>query len=100
MKSIIHVDGGANAHILRDRKHFWKYVPYEGDISQVAGTPAPFIGMGIAPATFPGSDYLYLLYPCYYMTNNPQDTLSAPALKYYNQARSTRVEALAWFRVI
>ena len=66
----------------------------------MAGTSAPFIGMGIAPITFPGSDHLYLLYPCYHMPDNPQDTLSALALKYYNQARSTRVEALTWFRVV
>ena len=34
------------------------------------------------------------------MPDDPQDTLCVPALKFYNQARSTRVEALAWLRVV
>ena len=66
----------------------------------MAGTTAPFIGMGIVPITFPGSNQLYLLYPSYHMPDNPQDTLGVPALKFYNQCRSTRVEALAWFRIV
>ena len=55
--------------------------------------------MGIVPITFPGSNYLYLLYPSYHMPDNPQDTLGIPALKYYNQARSVRVETFA-YRVV
>ena len=89
-----------NSHIFRDKNHFWKYVPYKSNITQVAGTTAPFIGMGIVPISFPGSDHLYLLYPSYHMPDNLQDTLGVSALKYYNQCHSTRVEALAWFRIV
>ena len=68
------------------------------DITQVAGTTDPFIGMGIVPITFPGSNHLHLLYPSYHMPDNPQNTLGIPTLKYYNQCRS--IEALVWFRVV
>ena len=50
--------------------------------------------------SFPGSNHLYLLYPSYHIPNNPQDTLSLSALKYYSEARSVRIEALSWLRVV
>ena len=56
--------------------------------------------MGIVPISFPESEHLYLLYPCYHMPINPQNTLGGPALKHYNQARSVKTEVLAWFRVV
>ena len=67
---------------LETRIIFWKYVPYKSNITQVAGTSAPFIGMGIVPIIFPESNHLYLLYPSYHMPDIPQDTLGVPALKY------------------
>ena len=91
----MHVDGGANSHVFRDRNNSWKYVPYKDNITQVVGTSAPFIGMGIFPITFSGSNQLYLLYPSYHMPDNPQDTLCVPAIEFYNQARSARVEVLS-----
>ena len=100
MTSIIHVDGGANSYTFRDRNNFWKYNPYKNYITQVAGTTTPLIGMGIVPITFPGSNHLYLLYSSYHMPDNPQDTICIPALKYYNQCRSTKVKALAWFIIV
>ena len=66
----------------------------------MAGTQAPVEGMGIVPMSFPGSNHLYLLYPSYHMPNNPQDTLSLSALKSYSEARSVRIEALSWVRVV
>ena len=34
------------------------------------------------------------------MPGNPQDTLGLPPIKFYNQARSTRIEALSWLRIV
>ena len=56
--------------------------------------------MGIVPIAFGYLDIIFLLYPCYHIPNNPQNTLGLLAIKKYNQARSVRVEALAWFRVV
>ena len=56
--------------------------------------------MGFVPISLPRSNHLYLLDPSYHMPNDPQDILSIPPLKYYNEARSARVEALVWLRVV
>ena len=98
--SLIHVDGGANSHIFRDRQHFWKYVPTKSVIQQVSGSPATCLGIGIVLVRFPRLEHIFSLFPCYHMPENPQDTLGLPPLKFYNQARSTRLEALSWLRVV
>ena len=97
---LIHVDGGANSHIFQKREHFLFYTETESKVTKVTGSTVYVQGMGIVPITFGDSDSIFLLYPCYHMPNNPQNTLGCPAIKKYNQARSVRVEALAWFRVV
>ena len=94
----MHVDGGANAHIFRDQTHFWKYIPLKSMIQQVTGTTAPVKGMGIVPITLKGSYKIHLLYPCYHMPHNPQDTLGLTAFKYYNDMKMVRLEALSWLK--
>ena len=94
------MDGGANSHIFRQRKHFWKYTPISSSVTTVSGAPAPAVGLGIVPIMFPKSGIIILLYPCYHMPNNPQNTLGLPPLKHYNQTRSTRLEALSWLRIV
>ena len=89
---IIHVDNGANAHIFIKREHFQVYTKTKPKITQVSGNSANFVGMGIVPVTFGESDAIYLLYPCYHIPDNPQNTLDLAPLKKYNQARSARVE--------
>ena len=34
------------------------------------------------------------------MLDNPQDTLGLPALKYYGEMRSVRLEVLSWIRMV
>ena len=34
------------------------------------------------------------------MSDNPQDTLGLPPLNHYNQARSVRLKALVWIKVV
>ena len=34
------------------------------------------------------------------MPGNPQDTLGLCPIKWYNKARSTRLEALSWLRIV
>ena len=47
----------------------------EENITQVPGIITPVEGIGVIPIYFLGSKYLYLLYPCYHMHNNPQVTI-------------------------
>ena len=57
-------------------------------------------GMGIVILTIPKSGFIMVLYPCYHMPGNPQDTLGLPALKYYGRMRSVRTETLAWINLV
>ena len=41
---------------------------------------------------------IHVLYPYYYMPDNPQNTMGLPALTYYEEMKSVRLEALAWIR--
>ena len=56
--------------------------------------------MGIVLVTFPPTKIPYVLYPCYHMPNNPQNTLGLTPIKYYNCARVARVEALDWMHLV
>ena len=94
------MDGGANSHIFRNKKSFWKYVPTSSLIQQVSGSTATCEGIGIVLARFPGLESIFPLFPCYHMSNNPQDTLGLPPIKFYNKARSVRAEALSWLKIV
>ena len=97
---MIHVDGGANSHIFRDKRHFWYYKAIQSNVTQVSGTTTTCDGMGIVLVTFPPTKIPYVLYPCYHMPNNPQNTLGLTPIKYYNCARVARVEALDWMHLV
>ena len=56
--------------------------------------------MGIVLVRMGNSDIVFALYPAYHMPNNPQHTLGLPAIKYYNNMRSVRMETLAWIRLV
>ena len=56
--------------------------------------------MGIVLVRMGNSDIIFALYPAYHMPNNPQHTLGLPAIKYYNNMRSVRMETLAWIRLV
>ena len=67
-------------------------------IQKVTGATAPVKVMGIVPITLKGSYKIHLLYPCYHMPHNPQDTLGLTAFKYYNDMKMVRLEALSWLK--
>ena len=92
--------GGANSHIFKDRRHFWKYVAIKYSVKQVSGDEAPVQGMGILLAKMKDSKDILVLYPCYHMPDNPQSTLGLPALKYYGEMRSVQTETLSWIRLV
>ena len=94
------MDGGANGHVFRSRSHFWKYVEIDTYIQQVSGTRAQVKGMGIVLISINKSGFILVLYPCYHMPDNPQDTLGLPALKYYGRMRSVRIETLSWLKIV
>ena len=84
---MIHVDGGANSHIFRNKHHFWKYVSCQSSVQVVSGHKAPVKGMGVVLIKLQQYNTTLVLYPCYHMPDNPQDTLGLPALKYYGEMR-------------
>ena len=86
--------------IFKFRRWFWKYFPITQDIQQVTGQPAKVEGMGIVPIRIPKFNMIYLLYPCYHMPENPQNTLGLTALKFYGKMRSVRMETLAWLKIV
>ena len=92
--------GGANSHIFKNRRHFWKYVAIKSSVKQVSGDEAPVEGMGIVLARMKDCQDILVLYPCYHMPDNPQSTLGLPALKYYGEMRSVRTETLSWIRLV
>ena len=94
------MDGGANGHVFRTRAHFWKYVEIDSHIRQVSGSKAKVKGMGIVIITIHKSGTILVLYPCYHMPGNPQDTIGLPALKYYGRMRSVCVETLSWVNLV
>ena len=46
------------------------------------------------------SPTILVLYSCHHMPNNPQNTLGLPAIKYYGEMRSVRIETLSWIRMV
>ena len=62
----------------------------------VDGTSTKALGIGLALARDPNSDFIIPCWPAYYMPNNPQNTISTPALKSISHFRSARNEALSW----
>ena len=76
------------------------YSSAKSKIKQVTGKNSSVEGMGIAHTSFPESEVMYLLYPCYHIPDNPQDTLDLPPLIHYNQSRSVRLKVLVWLKVV
>ena len=75
-------------------------VYFVSTVQQVSGTGAPVEGMGIVVVRLKASQMVIPLYPAYHMPNNPQHTLGLPAVKYYNEMRSVRMETLVWIRLV
>ena len=96
----MHYDGGANSHIFKDKRHFWKYAAIKSTVKQVTGDEAPVQGMGIVLVKMKYSKGILVLYLCYHMPNNPQLTFGLPALKYNGEMRSVRIEILSCIRLV
>ena len=47
----------------------------------------------------PKTNIIIPLWPSYYISQNPQNTISQTALKYYNEFRNVRTEALRWVQM-
>ena len=93
------IDGGSNSHVVNNKSYFYQYQEKDTPIQQVSGTTSPAQGFGTVVISIPNSDFYILLWPTYYMPNNPQNTLSTTALKYYNHFRSVRMESLDWIKI-
>ena len=91
------VDGGSNSHIFDNIAYFHNFTQIKGTITQVTGDIGHHEGVGIVLIRL-HEELIIPLYPCYLMTNNPQNTVSTTAIKKYNEFRSVRQEALEWIR--
>ena len=65
-------------------------------VKGVFGKRQEAIGPGIVLVRI--NDMFIPLYPCFFMPDNPQNTLGSNALKKYNNFRSVRQEATEWVR--
>ena len=96
-KIVAQLDGGSNSHVFTDRSHFIQYRKRQIQIQQISGTKVNSIGYGMVLIRI--GDLIITLWPAYHMPNNPQNTISQPALKFYNKFRSVRTEALDWIKL-
>ena len=86
------LDGGSNSHVFTDRSHFIQYRKRQIQITQISGTKVNSIGYGMVLIRI--GELVITLWTAYHMANNPQNTISQPALKFYNKFCSVRTEAL------
>ena len=66
-------------------------------ITQISGTKVNSIGYGMVLIRI--GELVITLWPAYHMPNNPKNTISQPALKFYNKFCSVRTEALDWIKL-
>ena len=89
-------DGGSNSHIFNKREYFWRLQDTKSMVKGVFGKQQEAIGPGIVLVRI--NNMFIPLYPCFFMPDNPQNTLGNNALKKYNNFRSVRQEAIEWVR--
>jgi len=89
-----HVDGGANANIVTHKEMLYWYTERRTKVAMADGVTAMADGFGCALTRIEGSEYIYVLYPSYVMTQNDWPTLSPPALRVYSGLKRASVHAL------
>eukprot|EP00957_Ditylum_brightwellii_P110224 8407619-Ditylum_brightwellii.AAC.1 len=76
---------------------FISYTSNSCSVTQVPGDLADCVGWGLAFMEILHSTFSNIpLWPCYYMPNNPQNTLGQQSLKQYNHVQAVNTEALEW----
>ena len=75
----------------------YKYQSIEGTTQQVSGSYEKFQGIGIHVVKI--EEIIIPLYLIYFMTHNPQNSLSTTAIKKYNEYKSVRIEALEYLKL-
>ena len=72
-------DGGSNSHIFNKRKYFWRLQNTKSMVKGVFGKQQEATGPGIVLVRI--NNMFIPLYPCFFMPDNPQNTLGNNALK-------------------
>ena len=80
-------------------KMFTYIRPVRYNVQIINVSSAPTKGFGLVIIKIPKKNIIIPLWPPYYMSQNPQNTISETALKYYNQFRSVTNEALIWVQI-
>ena len=93
------MDGGSNSHVFTDIKLFTYIRPVQYNLQILNGIKAPEKGFGLVIIKIPKTHIIIPLWPSYYIPQNPKNTISQTALKYYNEFRNVITEALRWVQM-
>ena len=69
------------------------------NVQIINGSKSPAKGFGLVIIKSPKTNIIIPLWPSYYIPQNPQKKISQNALKYYNELRNVRTEALIWVQM-
>ena len=97
---LMHVDGGSNVHICTQKSLFYRFTATPSRVQEVTGSKAMCRGIGVVIILFVGTTFTITFYLVYYMSDNPQNTLGTPAIKYYNKFRIVQVETLQYIKLV
>ena len=93
------LDEGSYSRVFTNIPIFTYIIPVKCNVQIINGRKAPEKGFGIVMVYITKTNIIIPLWPSYYMLQNPQNTISKTALKYYNQFISVINEALIWLQI-
>ena len=86
--------------MFTDLSYFIQFRPINVTVQILNGGKAAAKGFVSVIIRVSNTDLIIPLWPVYYMPDNPQNTISQPAIKFYNKFRSVRTEALRWIQFV
>lgn len=90
----IHVDSGANVHIVTQNYMFYKLSYFPSNVQEVSGVRTNTHGIGVIIIRFQETNTVLTLYPVHYMPNNPQNAFSPNSVNHYNKYKSIDINIL------
>ena len=93
------MDGGSNSNVFTGIKLFAYIRPVPCNVQILNGSLSTAKVFSLVIIEIPKTNIIIPLWPSYYMPQNPQNTISPTALKYYNEFRNVRTEALRWVKI-
>ena len=91
--------GESNSHVFTNIKLFSYIRHVQCNVHIIFCSKDPEKGFGLVIIEIPKKNIIIPLWPSYYMTQNPQNTISQPTLKHYNELRNVITEAIRWVHI-